>query len=44
MKQLFAWIKSHYRVINLISGGLLIIVGILMMTGLFGMFLSLLTF
>ena len=44
LKSTFAWIKSHYRVINLISGGLLIIVGILMMTGLFGMFLSLLTF
>ncbi len=44
LKSTFAFIKSHYRVINLISGGLLIVVGILMMTGLFGMFLSLLTF
>ena len=30
----FGWIKSHYRIINLVCGGFLILVGILMMTGL----------
>lgn len=44
LKSTFTWIKAHYKVINIISGGLLIIVGILMMTGLMGYFLSLLTF
>lgn len=37
------WIGHHYRIINQISGILLIIVGILMMTGLFSNFLSLLS-
>lgn len=44
LKSTFTWIKAHYKVINIISGGLLIIVGILMMSGLMGYFLSLLTF
>ncbi len=44
LKSTFDFIKKHYRVINLISGGLLVIVGILMATGLMGYFLSLLTF
>lgn len=44
LKSTFNWIKAHYRVINLLSGGLLVILGILMMTGLMGRFLSLLTF
>ena len=43
-KGAFGFIKKHYRVINAISGGLLVVVGILMMTGVFGYFLSLLTF
>ena len=30
----FAWIKRHYRIINLISGAFLILVGLAMMTGL----------
>lgn len=30
----FSWIKSHYRAINIISGAMLLIMGILMMTGL----------
>ena len=29
----FAWIKRHYRIINLISGAFLILVGLAMMTG-----------
>lgn len=44
LKTAFDFIKRNYRVINIISGGLLIIVGILMMTGMMGYFLSLLTF
>lgn len=44
LKSTFSWIKAHYRIINIISGSLLIIVGVLMMTGLMGYFLSLLTF
>lgn len=44
LKSTFDFIKKNYRVINFISGGLLIIVGILMATGLMGYFLSLLTF
>ncbi len=36
------WIKRHYHVINLISGGLLVAMGILMMTGLLGRWFALL--
>ena len=43
LKSTFEYIKKHYRVINLISGGLLVVVGILMATGLMGYYLSLLT-
>ncbi len=39
----FAFIKRNYRIINIICGGLLILVGVLMATGLFGRFLSLLS-
>lgn len=44
MKSTFDFIKRHYLVINRISGGLLVIIGLLMATGLLGTFLSLLTF
>ena len=44
LKSTFDFIKKNYRIINLISGGLLVIVGIFMATGLMGYFLSLLTF
>ena len=44
LKTAFQWIKAHYRIINLLSGGLLVIVGILMMTGWMGYFLTWLTF
>lgn len=44
LKTAFDFIKRNYRIINIISGGLLIIVGIMMMTGMMGYFLSLLTF
>ena len=39
----FTWVKSHYRVINRICGGLLVLVGILMATGLIGTWLRLLS-
>ena len=44
LKSTFDFIKKNYRVINFISGGLLVIVGLLMATGFMGYFLSLLTF
>lgn len=44
LKSAFGWIKSHYKIINIVSGSLLVVVGILMMTGYMGYFLSLLTF
>jgi cytochrome c-type biogenesis protein len=34
LKGTFNWVKSHYTVINRISGGLLILVGVAMATGL----------
>lgn len=43
LKHAFNWIKRHYRVINAICGTLLIVVGIMMMTGLLGRWLSLLS-
>lgn len=39
----FDWIKRHYRVINAVSGSLLVLVGILMATGMLGRLLSLLS-
>jgi len=42
LKGTFSFIKKHYKIINGISGGLLIVVGLLMMTGLLGRFLSIL--
>lgn len=44
LQSAFVWIKTHYRTINLISGGLLVIVGVLMATGLMGRLLLLLSF
>ena len=42
LKGAFGWIKSHYDIINRVSGGLLVLVGILMATGLLGRFLTIL--
>jgi cytochrome c-type biogenesis protein len=39
LKGAFNFIKKHYNVINMISGCLLVIIGILMATGLLGRFL-----
>ena len=41
LKGAFGFIKSHYNVINAVCGIFLIIIGLLMMSGLFGRFLSL---
>ena len=43
LKSAFHWIKRHYQVINMISGGLLVIIGVFMATGLLGRLLSLLS-
>jgi len=43
LKTAFDWIKKNYKVINGISGGLLVGMGILMATGTFGRLLSLLS-
>lgn len=42
LKSTFDFIKSHYKIINAISGGLLIIIGILMATVMLGKWLALL--
>lgn len=36
LKTAFQWVKSHYTILNAISGGLLILIGILMATGTMG--------
>ena len=41
LKGAFGWIKSHYELVNKVSGGLLIIVGLAMATGFLGRLLSL---
>ena len=41
LKGAFNWVKAHYDVINKVCGGLLVLVGILMATGLLGRFLTL---
>lgn len=43
LKSAFGWIKKNYRVINIVCGAFLIIIGILMATGLMGYFLGLLS-
>ena len=40
LKGAFNWIKAHYKQVNLVSGGLLVIIGILMATGTLGRFLT----
>lgn len=44
LKGAFDFIKKNYRIVNLISGGLLVAIGVLMVTGYMGYFLSMLTF
>ena len=43
LKGAFTFIKKHYNIINIVCGLLLVLVGILIATGLFGKFLSLLS-
>ena len=42
LKGAFNWIKGHYRVIDLVCGSLLVLVGVAMATGLLGKLLALL--
>jgi cytochrome c-type biogenesis protein len=44
LKAAFDFIKRNYGAINMLSGGLLIVVGVLMATGRMGYFLSILSF
>ena len=43
LKAAFNWIKKNYRVINAVSGGLLVFVGVLMATGMLGRLVNLLS-
>ena len=43
LKTAFNWIKKNYRVINVVSGGLLVLIGILMATGTLERLLNLLS-
>ena len=43
LKAAFNWIKKNYRVINAVSGGLLVLVGVLMATGMLGRLVNLLS-
>ncbi len=43
LKGAFNWIKAHYDIVNKISGGALVAVGLLMATGLLGRFLTVLS-
>lgn len=44
LKGAFDFIKRNYKTVNIISGGLLVIIGMLMASGYMGFFLSLFTF
>ena len=43
LKSAFNWIKRNYKLINTVCGILLVIIGILMVTGSFGRFLNLIS-
>lgn len=40
LKSTFQFIKAHYQIINVIAGAFLVLTGVLMMTGMFGYWLS----
>ena len=40
LKSAFDWIKRHYEIINRVSGGFLVFIGVLMATGLLGRLLT----
>jgi len=41
LKDAFDFIKRHHKIVNIVSGSMLVIIGVLMMTGLFGRFIAL---
>ena len=43
LKGAFNWVKAHYKQVNLVCGGLLVMVGVLMATGMLGKFLTVLS-
>ena len=43
LKSAFDWIKQHYRVINMVCGGFLVLIGVLMATGTLGRWMILLS-
>lgn len=43
LKSAFDWIKRHYEIINRVSGGFLVFIGVLMATGLLGRLLTFLS-
>jgi len=43
LKSAFDFIKRNYRIVNMVSGGLLILVGVLMATGLLGRLMALMS-
>lgn len=43
LKTAFQWVKEHYGLLNKLAGSFLILIGILMMTGMLGRFLTLLS-
>ena len=43
LKSTFDWVKQHYKIINLISGIFLIVIGVFMATGMLGKLLNLLS-
>ena len=43
LRSTFDWVKKHYRLINIISGSFLILIGILMATGMLGKWFALLS-
>ena len=43
LKSAFDWVKKNYRIINIFSGILLIVIGLLMATGMLGKLLSILS-
>ena len=43
LKSAFDWVKKNYRIINIFSGSLLIVIGLLMATGMLGKLLSILS-
>ena len=43
LRSAFGWIKRNYKIINILSGSLLILIGVLMATGTLGRLLNLLS-